>query len=145
MCIYFLVGLIPGLVQELKAVVEERKPTMTLQWKVPSNIWNVKEVTSHEIRFKSSRQSASFPYPHKGSRQRQYNATPTQQKSEQYQYLPSLGSHCRDMTLGREQLKPLTEYDFEVRAVSSDGAGPWTAVTQYFCKYIFPCYTAYDI
>ena len=145
MCTYFLAGLIPGLVQELKAVVEEHKPTMTLQWKVPSNIWNVKEVTSHEVRLKSSRQSASFPYPHKGSRQRQYNATPTQQKSEQYQYLPSLGSHCRDMTLGREQLKPLTEYDFEVRAVSSDGAGPWTAVTQYFCKYIFPCYTAYDI
>ena len=116
MCIYFIAGLIPGLVQELKAVVEERKPTMMLQWKVPSNIWNVKEITSHEIRFKSC------------------------QQSEQYHFLPSLGSDCRDITLGRDRLKPLTEYDFEVRAVSSDGAGPWTAVKKHFCKHIFPCH-----
>ena len=54
--------------------------------------------------------------------------------SQQYKELPPVNCHCHDITLGRERLKPLTTYDFEVRAVSSDGAGPWAAVTQYSCK-----------
>lgn len=111
-------GVIPSMVEELKVLVDEHKPSVTLQWMMPSNIWTVQEVTSHEIRFS--------PY-----------------QSRWYTELPPLEGHCRDITLGRVQLKPLTTYTFEVRAVSSDGAGPWTVVTKHFCKHLTfqPIYT----
>ena len=114
----FHTAVIPSLVEELKVLVDEHKPSVTLQWTKPSNIWTVQEVMSHEIRF-SPCQS------------RQYGHS-------MYTELPPLEGYCRDITLGREQLRPLTTYDFEVRAVSSDGAGPWTAVTKHFCKHLTP-------
>ena len=98
-------------VQGLEVLVDEHEPSVTLQWTMPSNIWTVQEVMSHEIRF-----------------------SPRQYGDRMYTVLPP----CCDITLGREQLKPLTMYDFEVRAIRTDGAGPWTVVTKYFCKHLIP-------
>ena len=102
----------PGPVENLKVAVNPNVPSVTLTWNAPGPVENLKVAVnpmSYEVRFRP-------------------------RLSQQYKELPPVDCHCRDITLGRERLKPLTTYDFEVRAVSSDGAGPWTAVTQYFCK-----------
>ena len=93
-----------------KTSINGHVPSLMLCWEMPSNIKTAQEIQSYKVRFR--------PY-----------------LSQQYKELPPIDRHCRDITLGREQLKPLTTYDFEVKAVSSDGAGPWTAVTKHFCKH----------
>ena len=99
---------VPDQVKNLKIIVKPDVPSVILMWESPQNI-RAEDVTEHHIRFKP------------------------QLSCNMFQQL-SVSGHRRKITLGRDRLKPLTKYDFEVRAVTSDGAGPWTAVTKYFCK-----------
>ena len=99
---------VPDQVKDLEIKVKPDVPSVILMWESPQNI-RAEDVTEHHIRFKPQLSCNAF------------------------QQL-SVNGHHREITLGRDRLKPLTEYDFEVRAVTSDGAGPWTPVTKYFCK-----------
>ena len=83
-------------------------PSVMLTWDPPQNI-KAEDVTRYHIHFKP------------------------QESRNTFQQL-SVDGHHHEITLGRKQLKPLTTYDFKVRAVSRSGEGPWTAATKYFCK-----------
>ena len=99
---------VPDSVKNLKIKVKPDVPSVMLTWDPPQNI-KAEDVTRYHIHFKP------------------------QESCNVFQQL-SVDGHHHKITLGRKQLKPLTTYDFKVRAVSSDGEGPWTAVTKYFCK-----------
>ena len=100
---------VPDQVKDLEIKVKPDVPSVILTWDPPQNI-RAEDVTKYHIRFKP------------------------QLRSNTFQQVPVNGHH-HEITFGREQLKPLTKYYFEVRAVSSEGEGPWTAVTKYFCKH----------
>lgn len=129
-------GLVPGLVQ-LQASSDGREPSLTLHWEMPSNISTVQEITAHEIRFREHHTPQNNSSQHQSTSQ--HWRPPRYQMQPQYQKLPPVNGHCRKITLGRKDgLKPLTSYDLEVRTISSDGEGPWTAITKYFCKLCIP-------
>ena len=129
--VLYTAGLIPGRVK-LQASSNGHEPSLTLHWEMPSNISTVQQITAHEIQFRPhySPQNSSW---HQSPPQ--YQQPPLYQTQPQYQKLPPVDSLCRDITLGRKDgLQPLRYYDLEVRAISMDGAGPWTAIIAYFRK-----------
>ena len=99
---------VPDSVKNLKIKVKPDVPSVMVTWDPPQNI-KAEDVTRYHIHFKP------------------------QESCNTFQRL-SVDGHHHEITLGRTKLKPLTTYDFKVRAVSSDGGGPWTAVTKCFCK-----------
>ena len=99
---------VPDSVKNLKIKVKPDVPSVMLTWDPPQNI-KAEDVTRYHIHFKP------------------------QESCNTFQQL-SVDGHHHEITLGKKELKPLTTYDFKVRAVSSDGEGLWTAVTECFCK-----------
>ena len=102
-------ALTPGPVQNLKAVVNKHKPSVTLNWSPPdSSAEGENCITKYDIRFKSD---------------------------GDFYHEKTVGRSTTSIVLGRSLgLKPLLEYNFEVRARNAYTAGKWEKVTAYVGK-----------
>ena len=104
--------LIPGQVQNLRSTLDPDIPTLTLHWDKPRNMTTDGDVKSYDIRFK--------PCGRKGNYCQMAVVAP-----------------ATSILLTRESgLKPMTKYDFEIRAQSFDQEGKWTKHSKYISKFV---------
>jgi len=110
-CDFLVVALAPGKVQKLRSVLEPSKPSLTLNWDRPNNTQTFQDVRTYNIRFKPSGSVREDSY------------------CKMTVYAP-----ITSIVLAREDgLKPMTKYDFEVRAQNDDHEGEWNTVSKNFC------------
>ena len=84
-------------------------PSLTLNWDRPSNTQTAEDVRAYIIRFRPSGCVREDAY-----------------------YEMTVSAPVTNILLTREDgLKPLTGYDFEVRAQNGDNNGEWSTVSQY--------------
>ena len=113
---FFVVALAPGKVQKLRSVLDTSKPSLTLNWNRPKNIQTTEDVRTYNIRFRPS-----------GS-----------VKEDAYCKMTVNSAPKMSIVLMREDgLKPLTKYDFEVRAQNDDHEGEWSTVSEYIGTCVF--------
>ena len=105
-------ALTPDPVKNLKAALNKRKPSVTLNWDPPdSSVVGENCITKYNIRFKTE-----------GGL---YNEK-------------TVGKSATNVVLGKSLgLKPLLEYNFEVRAQNTYIAGKWETVMAYVGKQSF--------
>ena len=89
--------------------MDPHKPSLTLNWRRPDNIWDAEEMVAYDIHYKSS-------------------------ETDEYEEM-SEGCYATGFTFTRQSgLVPLTTYEFKVRARSEDGEGEWSTVSTIFGK-----------
>jgi len=104
-------ALVPGKVQNLRSTLDITVPTLTLHWDKPKNITTDGDVKSYDIRFK--------PCGREGNYCKKTVVAP-----------------ATSILLTRESgLKPMTKYDFEIRAQNSYREGKWTKHSKYIGKF----------
>ena len=115
-CDFLVIALVPEKVQNLKSVLDESKPSLTLNWDRPNNTQTFQDVRKYSIRFRPS-----------GS-----------VKEDAYCKVTVNSAPKMSIVLTRDDgLKPLTKYDFEVRAQNDDHEGEWSTVSEYIGTCVF--------
>ena len=98
----------------MRSVLDKSKPSLTLHWDRPNNTQTVEDVRTYNIRFR--------PF---GSMKQDAYCTMT------------VNAPKTSVLLTREDgLKPLTKYDFEVRAQNDDHEGEWSMVSEYIGTFV---------
>jgi len=111
----FYTALVPGKVQNLRSVLDKSKPSLILNWDRPDNTQSTEDVRAYNVRFRTF-----------GS------------KKEDAYFMMSVNAPKTSILLTREDgLKPLTKYDFEVRAQNDDHEGEWSTVSEYMGTCVF--------
>jgi len=114
-CDFLVIALVPEKVQKLKSVLDESKPSLTLNWDRPYNTQTCEDVRAYTIRFRPS-----------GS-----------VREDSYCKM-TVSARITSIVLTREDgLKTLTKYDFEVRAQNDDHEGEWSTVSEYIGTCVF--------
>ena len=106
-------ALVPGQVQNLRSTLDPDIPTLTLHWDKPRNMTTDGDVKSFDVRFK--------PCGREGNYCKETVVAP-----------------ATSILLTRESgLKPLTKYDFDVRAQSVFQEGRWSTLSKYIGMCLF--------
>ena len=114
-CDFLVIALVPEKVQNLKSVLDESKPSLTLNWDRPNNTQTFQDVRKYSIRFRPSGSVREDSY-----------------------YKMTVSARITSIVLTREDgLKTLTKYDFEVRAQNDDQEGEWSTVSKYIGTCVF--------
>ena len=100
-------ALLPEQVQNLRSIPDTNAATLTLNWDKPSNVKTAEDVTAYDIRFRPARSLWKKGY-HK----------------------MTVDSSATSVVLTRENgLKPLTMYDYKIRARNDHCKGEWSNVS----------------
>ena len=95
--------------------LDTSKPSLTLNWDRPFNAQTAEDVGTYNIRFRPSGRVREDAYCEM-----------------------TVKSPTTSIVLTREDgLKPLTKYDFEVRAQNDDHEGEWSTVSEYIGTCVF--------
>jgi len=116
-CQYYVIPAapVPGQVQNLRSTLDPDIPTLTLHWDKPRNMTADGDITCYDIRFKPCGREGSY--------------------SEETVVAPATS-----ILLTRELgLRPLTKYNFDVRAQSVSGEGRWSRLSEYIGMCLFAC------
>ena len=107
-------ALVPGQVQNLRSTLDTNTPSLTLSWDKPNNMITDGDLVSYHIRFKPTGSGWEGNYCEK-----------------------KINAPATSIVLTRKSgLKPMTKYDFGIRAQSSRHEGKWTKISKYICKFM---------
>ena len=107
--------LFPGEVQNLKSTLDPNTASLTLAWERPSNCETAKDVTAYDIWFKPC----------------------TSLEREGY-CKTTVKASATSVHLTRESgLKPLMNYQFEIRARNAGYDGNWSRISKYIGKSLY--------
>ena len=115
--LHYLLDLLPAEVQNLRSTMDYSAGFLILEWDKPMNCETVQDVTAYDVRFKPC----------------------TSLERKDY-HMMTVKATARNIVLTRESgLRPLKNYEFEVRARNAGYEGNWSGILEHIGMFLCVC------